>query len=101
MPPQLLVTGIHEESVEPGREALRFAKSRELTPRKQEGVLHRVLGSFDIAQDPIRDGEAQVAVQVDQLRERDIVAALGSFDQPRPHWAVSPSAPLTGRFTHY
>jgi hypothetical protein len=67
VPSKLLVTGIHEESVEPGRKAIRIAEPRELTPGEEERLLDRVLGTFDIAQDPVRDAVAQVAVQVDQL----------------------------------
>src|SRR4026207_548669 len=81
----LLVTGIHEEPVEPRRETLRITESRELVPGEEECLLDRVLSTLDITRDPIRDRVAQVAVQVDQFREGDIVAVAGPFDQPRPH----------------
>ncbi|MEA2549270.1 MAG: hypothetical protein QOE42_1868 [Chloroflexota bacterium] len=90
--PVLLVTGIDEEPTEPRREALRVTEPGELTPREEECLLDGVLGAFDIAKDPVRDGVALVAVQVDQLPEGDIVAVAGLFDQPRPHERVSSGA---------
>ena len=51
----LLVTGIHEQPMEPGREAFRIAQPRELAPGEEECLLDGVLGSFDIAKDPVRD----------------------------------------------
>src|SRR4029079_7262977 len=96
---QLLVTGIDEEPMQPRTEALRVAQPREFTPGEEECLLDGVLRSLGIAQDPIRDGEAQVAVEVDELAESDVVAVLRSLDQPRPHVRYSSGAP-TGRFTH-
>ena len=99
MASEVLVTGIHEEPVEPRREAIRFAEPRELTPSHEECLLDGVLGPLDIAKDPLRDGVAQVAVEVDQFREGDVVAVPSPFDQPRPHGRFQRRP--TGRFTQY
>jgi hypothetical protein len=72
--------------VEPDLEAFGVAQPRELAPGEEECLLDGVLGPLDIAKDPIRDGVATVAVQIDELLEGDIVARLCPFDQPRPHW---------------
>ena len=100
MAPVLLVTGIHEQPMEPGREALRITEPREFAPCEEECLLDRVLGPLDIAQNSIRDRVAQVAVQVDERGEGDIVAIAGLFDQPRPHERDSSGA-RSGRFTDY
>lgn len=100
MAPVLLVTGIHEQPVEPWREALRIAEPGEFAPREEECLLDRILGTLDIAKDPIRDCVAQVAVQVDERGEGDIVASAGLFDQPRPHERDSSGA-RSERFTDY
>src|SRR4051794_3375086 len=83
--PMLLVTGIHEQPAEPGREALCIPEPRELAPREEECLLDSILSTLDIAKDPIRDRVAQVTVQVDQLREGDLVTIARLLDQPRPH----------------
>ena len=98
MAPMLLVTGVYEQPMEPGREAFRITEPRELSPGEEECLLDRVLSAFDIAKDPVRDGVALVSVQVDKGREGDIVAVACLFDQPRPHLPDS-SGRLNRRFT--
>jgi hypothetical protein len=98
MAAQLLVACIDQEPIQPRRETLGVAKPRELAPGEEECLLDRVLGPIAIAKDPIRDAVAQVAVQVDELREGNVVAITSPFDQPRPHERVSSGAP-DGRFT--
>ena len=92
---QLLVTGIDEEPVEPWTEAFRVAEPRELTPGEEECLLDGVLGPLGIAEDPVGDRVAQVAVEVDQLGEGDVVAIPRPLDQPRPHGGA-PAAPGPG-----
>ena len=92
MPAQLLVTGIDEEPMEPWAEAFRIAQPREFAPGEEECLLDGVLRPLRIAQDPIRDRVAQVAVEVDELREGDVVALACPFDQPRPHGRYSSGA---------
>jgi hypothetical protein len=83
--------------MEPDLEAFRIAEPGQLPPREEECLLDRVLGPLDIAKDPIRDGVATVAVQVDKLGEGCFVALPRPFDHPRPHWRISLGA-LAGRF---
>ena len=85
--------------MEPWAEALDVAQPREFTPGEEECLLDGVLRSFRIPEDPIRDRIAQVAVQVDELLEGDIVAVACPLDQPRPHVRYSSGARI-GRFTH-
>lgn len=74
MPAQLLVTGIDEEPMEPGAEAVQVAQPREFTPGEEECLLDGVLCPLRIAQDPKRDGVAQITVEVDQFAEGGIIA---------------------------
>jgi 4-hydroxy-2-oxoheptanedioate aldolase len=78
--------------MEPWAEAFRIAQPREFSPREEECLLDGVLGPLGIAQDPIGDGVAEVAVQVDELREGDVVTLSRPFDQPRPHGRFSSGA---------
>ena len=78
--------------MEPRAETLRIAQPWELPPGEEECLLDGVLRPLDIAQDPVRDGVAAVTVQVDELREGDLVAPHRSFDQPRSHGRPSSAA---------
>jgi 2-keto-3-deoxy-L-rhamnonate aldolase RhmA len=78
--------------MEPGAEALRIAQPGEFPPGEEECLLDGVLGPLRIAQDPVGDAVAEVAVEVDQFREGDIVAVPCPFDQPRPHGRYSSGA---------
>ena len=91
---QLLVTGIDEQPMQPWSEPFRIPQPWEIAPGEEECLLDGVLRPFRIAKDPIRDGVAQVTVEVDQLREGDVVAVTGLFDQPRPHVAVLQRRPI-------
>ena len=86
--------------MQPRRETLRIAEPREFAPSEEECLLDGILGTLDIAKDPIRDSVAQVAIQVDQFGEGDVVAITSPFDQPRPHGRVLHRRP-SGRFTNY
>src|SRR3990172_2490751 len=78
-------SGNYEEAVEPDLETLRIPQARELGQRKQEGLLHRVLRPLDIPQDAVGDGKAAVAIEVDELGERILVAVTRPLDQRRTH----------------
>jgi hypothetical protein len=59
-----------------------------------------ILCTFRIAQDPVGDRVAQVAVQVDEVGEGDVIALARPFGQPRPHercslGAASGASPTT------
>jgi hypothetical protein len=78
--------------MEPGTEAFRIAEPWEFAPGEEECLLDRVLCPLRVAQDPICDRVAQVAVEVDQFGEGDIVALPCLLDQPRPHERYSSGA---------
>src|SRR3954454_22123554 len=52
MPARLLVTGVHEEPMEPWAEALGIAQPWEFPPGEEECLLDGVLGLLRIAQNP-------------------------------------------------
>jgi hypothetical protein len=101
VPARLLVTGIHEQAMEPDVEAFGIAEPRKVAPGEEECLLDGVTRPFAIAKDPIRDGVAPAAVEVDELGEGDVVAPTSPFDQPRPHWRISRRRPHFGRFEPY
>ena len=84
--------------MEPDVVALDVPQLREVAPRQQERLLHGVLGRLDVAQDPIRDREATVAVGVDELAEGDVVASPRPFHQRCPHLDASSASAHVGRF---
>ena len=97
VPAELLVTGVHDEPVEPDLEALGVTQLRKLAPREEECLLDGVLGPLDIAQDPVRDGVAPVTVQVESSVKATCVAlpraastSLVRTDEPRgcARWAL-------------
>ena len=83
-----LVTGIHEQAMEPHAEALGIAQLWELAPAQQECLLDRVLGMLGVTQDAVGDGVAAVAMHVDELGECVLVAVARPFDQPVRHRAL-------------
>jgi len=83
--------------MEPDLEALRIAQPWQLAPGEEQCLLDGVLGPLDIAEDPVRDGEAAVTVQVEELGKGDIVAIPRSLDKPRSHGRPSRLRPV-GRF---
>lgn len=87
----LLVTGIHEESMQPDLETLGVSQPREFAPGKKECLLHGVLCSIGIAKDPICDAKASAAVEVDERLEGEFIASSCPFDHPYRH-----GAPLRG-----
>jgi hypothetical protein len=69
-PPCLGVTGMHEGPVQPDLEPLRIAEPRQLTPGDHQRLLHGILGSAEVAEDPLRERNEPVAVRTGQHRER-------------------------------
>ncbi len=90
---ELLVTGVHDEPVQPHLEATRVTQPWQLAPGEEECLLDGVLGPLDVAKDPIRDGVAAVTVQIDQLREGALVAVPRPLDQPLSHDRPFSAAP--------
>jgi hypothetical protein len=80
-----LVEGVHEKPMEPGVETLRILQLGKLAPRQQERLLDGILGPLDIAKDPVCDGAAAPAGQVDKRGEGELVAIACPFDQSCLH----------------
>src|SRR4051812_6646131 len=55
-PPLLVPTGVQEEPVEPGVEAVDVAQCRQIPPAPDERLLDGVLGQVGIAEDEARGG---------------------------------------------
>jgi hypothetical protein len=101
VPARLLVTGIHEEPVEPNLEALGITEPRQVPPREEECLLDGVLCQLDAPEDPVGDRVAPAAEKVDELGKGSFIAAPRSLDHPRPH-AFSPHGTRwIGRFTDH
>lgn len=81
--PMLAVALPKEEAVEPGFEPFRIAELRKLAPGEEERLLDRVTGAVDVPDDPVRDGEAPVRVEVDELPEGGRIPGSGPF-----HWSL-------------
>lgn len=90
--PDLGVTGVDEESVEPCLQATVVAQGRQFSPCDQEGLLNGVLCSAGIAQDPVRDGVEPIAETKDECGERVFVASFRAIDEFRVN--LPPSQPL-------
>ena len=83
--PRLVVTGMDEDPMDPGLEAIGLTQARELPPGQDEGVLQRVLGEGLVAQDPLSDSEERPADMVHQEGERFSVTFASLFDEASLH----------------
>src|SRR5262245_23319208 len=101
MPARLFEAGVDDDAMEPDVEAFRVAKTRQVPPGEQEGLLDGVAGPLGVAKDPVRNAVAPTAVPIDELGAGDLVALLRSFDQPRLHWRPLVPRPRLGRFGRY
>jgi len=82
---RIRVTGVDEDPVGPGLEAVGLSQMRQLSPDGHEGVLQNVLGETRIAQDPPGDAEERSTDLVHQVRERLLVAPTGPLDEVSIH----------------
>lgn len=87
------VAGVDEDPVDPGFEAIDLAELRKLSPGRDEGLLHGVLGPPDVTQDPMRDGEEPISRVTGDRGECLFVPGPCRFDE-RP---VHPFAPSFAR----
>ena len=86
--PRLDVAGIHDQSIQPGIEALRFTQGWQVPPRAEQGLLDGVLGTIRVAQDPVGKGVAAVNAPGGDRGERIVVTALRPLDQLDVHHAT-------------
>ena len=85
------VAGPHEDAGQPRLEPIGVAKGREVAPGVDEGDLDGVLGSVEIAQDPIRDREESIAGDGHQAGVRILVTLDRPFDECSIHVVGAPS----------
>ena len=83
--PGLRVTGIGQDPVEPGLEAIRVTERAELPPGRDERGLDGVRGEVGVAQDPTRDRHALVADRSGEGVEGLFVAPLRPIDERSLH----------------
>ena len=79
---------IGQDAVEPGAEPVRIAETRQVAPGDHQCVLQSVLGPVDIPEDPVRDRVEAVTMQLHQVDECLLVAALGRLDEVPIHPTV-------------
>src|SRR3954449_13129053 len=86
--------------MQPGTAAFEVREAGNLPPGDEVGLLDGILGSLDIAQDPVRDGKQTAAVLVDERTKGVFIAPLRSLDQIDPHHATSGSHPWWALHPH-
>src|SRR6185503_18167198 len=64
---RLANAGTNDEAVKPRVEPIRIAESGQVTPSDHQRVLDGILGSVDIAEDPLRERVEPVATRADQV----------------------------------
>ncbi|MEK6719730.1 MAG: hypothetical protein AABZ33_03550 [Chloroflexota bacterium] len=84
--------------MEPRVEPIRIAESPHVTPGDHQRVLQGILGSVDIAQDPLGQREQPVAACADQVDKCLPIATLGRRHEVSVHTASSLTTPVGGAF---
>ncbi len=67
--------------MQPGFETFRIAEAVQLTPGDHQRLLHCILGTSDIPEDPVRDRHEPVAVRAGQDGKRLPVPTLRLLDE--------------------
>jgi len=70
-----------DDAVEPRIEPVRIAEPAQITPGDHQRVLQGILGSVDVAQDPLRQREQAIHARAKQVDERRLVAVLGRLHE--------------------
>jgi hypothetical protein len=65
---------VDQQLVEPCLETVEVAEARQLAPGREECLLDRVLGSVDVVQDAVRDGEETIGGAASEEPEGVLVA---------------------------
>jgi hypothetical protein len=81
----VVATGVDQEPMEPGVEAVRVAQGAEVPPSTDEGVLDSVLGGRGIAQDPPGDRVQAVIRAAHEVFEGLVIAPLRSGNELSDH----------------
>ena len=72
---------VGDDAVDPRVEPIRIAEPPKVTPGDHQRVLEGILGSVDVAEDPVREGEEPVARRAHQVDECRLVATLRRLDE--------------------
>jgi hypothetical protein len=76
---------MNEESLQPRVEPVRIAEPSKVTPGDHQRILEGILGSIDVAEDPLCDREEAVGAGADQVDERLPVSTLSHLDEFQIH----------------
>ena len=83
-----------DETMEPRIEPIRIAESSHVTPGDHQRVLQGILGSVDIAQDPMGKPEQPITPRADQVDICLPISTLGRSHEVSIHPASSLTAPV-------
>jgi len=92
----LVKTRANDEAMEPRVEPFRIAESGQVAPSDHQRFLDGILGSVDVAEDPLREREESVATRTDQVGVCLPVAASGRLDEIAIHVSVPSLTPSGG-----
>lgn len=92
---RLVNTGADDEAMEPRVEPIRIAESGQVTPGDHQRFLYGVLGSVDVAEDPLGNREEPIPTRTDQVGVGLPVAASGRLDEIAIH-GLRPSLTPSG-----
>lgn len=67
LPSRFMDTAAYDDAVQPGVEAGGVTEAGQVTPGDHQRLLHSILSSVDIAEDPLRDRVEPVATNTDQV----------------------------------
>ena len=85
-------SSVEQQPIHPGVEPIRIAEPRQLTPGDHQRLLHGILGSADIPEDPPGDRVQPIAERAGQDRECLSVTSLCLLHEI----AIHPSDPSDG-----
>ena len=84
---RLRIARVDEQPVEPGVEPIRIAEPGQLAPGDHQRLLHGILGSADVAEDPLGDREESVRRVRARTANASRSPALGLLDEIAIHQA--------------
>jgi hypothetical protein len=83
--PDVVLAGVDEKAMEPGVEPIGIAKTPEIAPGPDQGVLDGVLCGIPVAEDPPRDRVQAVVCRNREGLEGLVVAPLRALDELGRH----------------
>ena len=93
----LAVAGMNQEPLQPGVEEIRISEPPQLAPGDHQRLLNGILGSGDIPENSIRDGEEPVPARTSQDGKRLPVALLSLLHEVAIHLPGPSVRPIGGR----